>query len=840
LLPIDPILPEIRKTLEQHNRAVLVAPPGAGKTTKVPLAMLEESWLKGKTILMLEPRRLAARSAAHYMAMALGQPVGQQIGYRVRGDTRVSAHTRIEVITEGILPRMLQEDPALEHAGLIIFDEFHERSIHSDLGLALALQAQSILRDDLRLLIMSATLDGEELSRQLGNIPLLVSEGRSYPVETRYSPRKQGEPLERSVTAAIRHAIVQDSGDVLVFLPGIREIRSIERLLREHRMPGHVDIMPLYSGLSLEEQEKAIAPAAPGTRKIVLSTSIAETSLTVEGIRVVIDSGLMRVSRFSPRTGLSRLETVKVTQAAADQRRGRAGRQGPGVCYRLWTMEEERRLEPQSVPEILQADLLPLALELAVWGVTDPHELFWLNPPPPAAFAQAQQMLENLGAIDAEGKVTSHGRRMADLGIHPRLAHMIWRSIPLGLGDWACDLAAILQERDFLRPVSEQPLSLSLEFRLDLVRQARGGQLSIPDGQEIDRKLLDIIIREADALKKACGQAPTVESVPLHACGLMLAFAYPDRIAQRKDNHTYLLRTGRGAILAEHSLVHDFQAKPAFLVAADLDDQGTYGRIRLTAVLDRSQMYEHFRDEITQEKEITWDRDAEAIRGTVTERLGAITLKEKPLHQFSPEETAAAVKQAIADSELRLLSWTKQVRQLQQRIHFVAQLLEGWPNVTDEGLLATLDEWLEPYLYDIRRKDDLAKLNLADLLLQRLTWEQRQELDRLAPSHLNVPSGSKIAIDYTEPAAPVLAVKLQEMFGCQETPRIGGGRVPVVLHLLSPAGRPIQITRDLANFWQTTYFDVRKDLRGRYPKHYWPENPLEAVATNRTKPRPAQ
>ncbi|MFZ5823986.1 MAG: ATP-dependent helicase HrpB [Bacillota bacterium] len=824
-LPIEPVLGHLRATLSAHSGAVLVAPPGAGKTTRVPLALLDEEWLAGRRILMLEPRRLAARAAARYMAASLGEQVGERVGYRIRLESRVGPRTRIEVITEGVLTRLLQADPALEDVGLIIFDEFHERSLHADLGLALALQSQSLLREDLRLLVMSATLEAEPVAALLGGAPVLVSEGRSYPVETRYLSRPPEGRIEVLVVRAVLDALAETEGDLLVFLPGAGEIRRVAERLGEAGVGRPVHIAPLYGLLPQEAQDRALAPSPPGERKVVLATAIAETSLTVEGVRVVIDSGLMRAPRFSPRTGMTRLETLPVSRASADQRRGRAGRVAPGICYRLWTEQDDRRLTPRSTPEILDADLAPLALDLAAWGVADPAELAWLDPPPAAALAQARELLTQLGALDSGGAITPHGRQMAAVGLHPRLAHMVLRAIPLGLGTLACDLAALLSERDILRAEGGPP-DADLRLRVEALHAAAAGHL-------VDQGARRRILTERSHWQRAFGLAGApAAAVDSDATGLLLAFAYPDRIAQRRSPGRFLLRNGRGAALGENQPL----AHAPYLVAAELDDQGADSRIYLAAPVDEADLRTHFDDQVTEERLVGWDRTAQAVRARRRERLGALVLKESH-GSPTPAEGAAALLEGIAAEGPEILPWTRQARQLQKRLCFMHHHDPTWPDLSEGALIASLAEWLGPFLHGLKSRDDLQRLDLAEILLTSLPWEQRRELDEAAPTHLTVPSGSRIAIDYSDPAAPVLAVRLQEMFGLHETPRIGRGRVPLTLHLLSPAHRPVQVTQDLASFWRSAYFEVRKDLRGRYPKHYWPEDPTQAIPTNRTRPR---
>ena len=835
-LPVNDVLPDLKSALHRSTRAVLEAPTGAGKTTCVPPALLDAPWLEGQRIIMLEPRRLAARAAARRMASMRGERAGETIGYRVRMDTRVSSATRVEVVTEGVLTRMLQDDPALDGVGLVIFDEFHERNLHADLGLALTLETQRVLREDLRLLVMSATLDGQRIAELLGDAPRIVSEGRSYPVETHYLDRRPRGHIEPHVTSAVHRALSHEDGDVLVFLPGAGEIRRVADQLEDDGVPEHVEIHPLYGNLPHKEQDQAIAPSPEGRRKVVLATPIAETSLTIEGIRVVIDSGLVRVPRFSPQSGMTRLETIKVSKASADQRRGRAGRLGPGVCYRLWTRHTQQHLKPHTAPEIAEADLAPLALELAHWGTNDPSELTWLDPPPSSTFDQAGDLLQHLGALDADGSITPHGREMADLGLHPRLAHMVLNGQTLGLGGVACDLAALLSERDIFKGQNGPP-DVDLRLRLETLRDARRGDRMAPEythGFYVDRGAVRRVIRVADHWRRKLDVDEDTEP-NIEAGGLLVAFAYPDRIAQRRSGQSgqFRLRNGRAAALPRPQLLSDAD----YLAAAHLDGRRRESRIFLAAPIALDALRDYFGDQIETEEHIAWDADAQIVRARQRERLGALILKDGPLSNPAPHALAAAMAEGIREAGLDLLPWTKNARRLQQRLVFLHRHDTDWPDVSDETLLATLDDWLVPHLYGIKRAEDLQRLNLTELLKERLSWTQRERLDELAPSHLTVPSGSRRPIDYSNPEAPVLAVRLQEMFGATETPHIAGERVPLTLHLLSPAQRPVQITQDLASFWDDAYFEVKKDMKGRYPKHYWPDDPLSATPTNRVRPK---
>jgi ATP-dependent helicase HrpB len=801
----------------------LQAPPGAGKTTRVPLALLDEPWLGSRRIVMLEPRRLAARAAAARMADTLGEQVGATIGYRIRHDSRVGPGTRIEVVTEGVLTRMLRGSAGLDQAGLVVFDEFHERSIHADLGLALTLQSRAILRPDLRILVMSATLEGGPVARLLGGAPIITSEGRIFPVETRHVPSRNDVRIEARVASAVRRALDEDQGDVLAFLPGVAEIRRAEGLLQGV----DAQVIPLHGSLPRERQDRALRPSAPGRRRVVLATSVAETSLTVDGVRVVVDGGQARLPRYSPRTGMTRLATVRVSRASADQRRGRAGRQGPGVCYRLWSAAEEATLLPRTAPEILDADLAPLALDLADAGVTHPADLAWLDPPPDAAFEEAQQLLRNLGALDEVGRITPHGRRLARYALHPRLAHMVVHGRALGAGDLACELAVLLSERDLLGR-ADGPPDADLSSRLELLRGS-GDRLGV------DQEAVRRARTEVRACRQSGGSGPSRPSggSPPSA-GLVLALAYPDRVAQRRPGGggRFLLRNGMGARVESGPL-----AQEEFLVAAELDGRPTDGRILLALAVQREALELHFANAIVREDVLTWDRNALAVVARLRRRLGAIVLDEGPVADPGPEAVRAVLLDGIRQEGLERLPWSPGALHTRARLAFLHRLDPRWPDVSDEGLSQNLESWLGPRLGSARRIRDLRQVDLGQALLDLVPRADRRRLDELAPTHVQVPTGSRILVDYAEPGSPVLAVRLQELFGQVTTPTVGQGRVPLTLHLLSPAGRPVQVTRDLAGFWQTSYFEVRKDLRGRYPKHHWPEDPLSAPPTRRAKRR---
>ena len=825
------MLGDLRAALQRSSAAVLLAPPGAGKTTRIPLALRDEPWLGSSKIVVLEPRRLAARASARFMARTLGEAVGGSVGYRVHLDTRVGPNTRLEVVTEGVLTRLLQSDPTLHDVGLVIFDEFHERSVHADLGLALALETRRLVRPDLRILVMSATLDAGAVVGLLGDAPLVATEGREFPVETRYLPaplsgRRATSDMDAPVVSTIETALRETEGDVLVFLPGAAEIRRVAARLAERRLGDDVQIDTLHGNLTPEAQDRAILPSERGARKVVLATSIAETSLTIEGVRVVVDSGLARVPRFSPRTGMTRLETVRVSRAAADQRRGRAGRVARGVCYRLWTEIEQGQLVPRARPEILEADLAPLALELAVAGIGDPLELSWLDPPPAASLAQARELLVELEAIDDGGRATPHGIAMAGLAVHPRLAHMLLRALPLDLGATACALAAVLSERDILR-VDGGPRSADLRLRLELLGR---------DAAHVSTDAARHRLRaEAGQLARQIGVAGRHDRIESDAAGLLTAFAYPDRIGQQRGaaRGRFVLRNGRGAVLERD----DPLGASSFIAVADVDGRQPDSRVFLAAPLRRSDLEIYFGSQFVEEREVAWDATSESVVARRRVRLGAIVLEEHRLADPDAAEVARALAGALAAAGVGALPWSEGARRLRERLAFLHRLDPSWPDVSDAALARSMEDWLAPRLVGLRRRDEVARLDLGAALLDLLDWRRRPLLDELAPTHLVVPSGSRLPIDYADPDAPVLAVRLQEMFGLADTPRVGGGRVPLTLHLLSPAQRPVQVTRDLAGFWRSSYFDVQKELRGRYPKHHWPDDPISARPTARAKRR---
>ena len=838
-LPITAVVPQLVHALASRNAAVLHAPPGAGKSTLAPLHLLPQSFIGPRKILMLEPRRLAARAVATRMATLMGENVGDSIGYRTRLESRVSRRTRIEVITEGILTRMLQDDPALEDVACVIFDEFHERSLNADLGLALALQSQETLRPDLKILIMSATLDSGAVAHMLGDAPVVSSAGRSFEVAVEYVARRNDIALELQMANVVRSALADHPGDALCFLPGAAEIRRVVRNL-ESGLAANIDVLPLYGDLSPAAQDAALAPARAGRRKIVLATSIAETSLTIEGVRIIVDAGLHRYTQFDPVTGMSRLETGRVSQASADQRRGRAGRLDSGVCYRLWSQSTQSSLAVQTSPEILQADLAPLALELACWGVHDANDLRWLDPPPAAPLTQARELLQDLDALDLSQRITAHGRAMARIGTHPRLAHMLIRAQTLGAVRLACDIAAIVSERDLLR-AGVGSRDADIRLRLDVLH---GGRREIPTGMSVDDRALTQARKTSAQWQRqfSVGGAPSVRDAPSSAdalTGVLLGFAYPDRIGRsRGEGGRYVLANGRGALFSEAQAL----TRSEFLVAAEVDGGDRDARIYLAAPLTLADIEEHFAAHVVESDTIAWDTRERAVKSMRERRLQKLVLDAKPIAQPDADALLCAVLEGIRTEGIDSLPWTRDLRQWQARVQLMhantpATGESAWPDLSDSALFATLDEWAPPWLSGITRASHFSRIDLSNALHGRLPFAQSAALDRDTPTHFTVPSGSRIPIDYLDGEVPTVSVRLQEMFGLTQTPSTAAGRVPLLLKLLSPAGRPVQITRDLISFWDRGYHEVKKDLKGRYPKHYWPDDPHTAVATRRARPR---
>ena len=826
-LPIHDILPELLSALAKSSAAVLTAEPGSGKTTIAPLVLLDQPWLGGRKIIILEPRRLAARAAAARMSELVGDRVGGTIGYRVRFDSKVSRATRIEVVTEGILIRMLQNDPELGDTGLVIFDEFHERSLQGDLALALCLDARQ-LRQDLKVLVMSATIDSGEIGALLDNSPVISGQGRCFPVSVEYLQRQSTESITGRTIKGIDKALVEQQGDILVFLPGAGEIRFV---LDHYDKRTDLACLPLYGDLPLEKQNLVFA-GVPGKRRLILATPIAETSLTIEGITTVVDSGQLKSPRFDPASGLTRLETIPISKGSAEQRAGRAGRLGPGHCYRLWTRGEQHS-RPDFLPaEIINADLAPLMLELALWGVSDPGQLVWIDPPRRGQINQARNILLDLGAIDEKLAITPLGRQLANFPLHPRLALMLVHGRQQGLSRLACRLAAILNNRDPLKQeIGRQ--STDIEERLQLLAIFERDGAGLVRAKGGDPAQCRRILREAGQYRKLLGKTPK-DSGQASAAGNLLASAYPDRIAHKKPGSAqHLLASGQGAILP----AGDHLGQAELLVAAKLHGGKKQGRIFLAASLSMDELRNDHAHLIETEKTVRWDAEQKRVVAVEEERFGSLVLSRKKWPGADPEQLSQCLLQGIRQSGITCLPWQKKSRELQARIQS-AHLWQpdSWPDVADETLLQDLS-WLQPYLTGARGFNDLKKLDLVDILLARFSWQEQQELDRIAPTHIKVASGSRIKLRYRPGEVPVLPVRIQQMFGCAETPTVAGGKIPVLIHLLSPAQRPIQVTSDLAAFWKTTYREVKKELAGRYPRHYWPENPLEAQATNRAKRR---
>jgi len=814
-LPIDAVLPRLTEALRAGPNAVLVAPPGAGKTTRVPLVLMDEPWAAGGKILVLSPRRLAARAAAARMAETLGEAVGATVGYRVRLESKVSARTRIEVVTEGVFTRLVQDNPELPGIAAVLFDEFHERSLDADLGLALALEAQGVLRPDVRLLPMSATLDGARIATLLGDAPVIQSEGRSFPVETRYLGRDPALTIEAETVRAIRAALREERGSILVFLPGAAEINRVAALLREEGVPGDTDVQTLYGAMEAGAQRAAIAPAEGGRRKVVLATSIAETSLTIEGVRVVIDSGLARKPKYEPGTGLTRLVTERASQAAVEQRRGRAGRLEPGVCWRLWEEGQTRALPPFDRPEILEADLSGLALDLALWGVSDPNQLTWLDPPPAAAYAEARELLRALDAIDDAGKVTPHGARLAKLPLAPRLAHMVVAAAEQGLGLLAAEIAVLL---------GEQGLGGNdADLRHRLSRWRREGGKRAEQARAMARRWARL------------AGADEAESDPEEA-GRVLALAYPDRVALARPGQrgSFVLANGRGGQLDP---ADSLAGEPGLAVAV-LTGAADRARILLAAPLDPALLPDLFPGHVTESADVRFDAASGALRARQVRRFGRLVLGETPLPKPSPEAVMEAWRGVLRREGLGRLPWTAAQTRLRERVAFMrAADPEGWPDLSDEALMAQFDDGLGPILAGKMRLSDITPEDLDGVIAAFLPWDAKRRLEDLVPDRMTTPAGTSHAIDYAAPGGPAVEVRVQELFGLTRHPCVAGGRVPLTLVLLSPAHRPIQTTRDLPGFWQGSWAQVKAEMKGRYPKHPWPDDPAAAPPTTRAKPR---
>lgn len=816
-LPALQALPALAAALAGPGCAVLAAPPGSGKTTVVPLALLDQSWLVGQRILMLEPRRLAARAAARRMASLLGEDVGQQVGYQVRFDRRISARTRIEVITEGLLTRRLQADPELPGVGLVIFDEFHERSLDADLALALTLESRAALRPELRVLVMSATLDIARVANLLGGAPVAEASGRMFPVDVRYCPPMAADPVEVAVAQGARLALSENAGDVLAFLPGGREIRACQRMLSAS-LPSTIDVMPLYGELSSEEQDAALRPAPAGRRKLILATNIAQTSLTVEGVTCVVDGGYARVARYDLGSGANRLETERISRASAEQRAGRAGRLGPGVCYRMWSSEQHGRLPAHDAPEILTADLSGFALELAAWGA-DVAALSLMDPPPAVAWRAATDLLQALGALDGQGRITAHGRELVRLPASPRRAHLLVAAACLGLAMPAAWTAALLDER---LAGNQSDIAVAVQA----YARGRGANPAVQSR-----------VRDAaQQLLRLSGAQAGPRDFDEDDVGRVVAIAYPERIARRRSGQrgVYLCADGAEARLWEQ----DPLAQQEWLAVAHWDP-GPPRKIRAAARLTEASLLRDQAAKLGWQRQVGWDRQAGAVVAEERRALGAIVLERRPLRP-SAADALNGMLQGLRELGVEALPWTDAARSWQARVLSVRAWRqdEAWPEVSDAALLLHLERWLGPHLEGMTRREHLARLNLTEVLNGSVDYSQQQRLARLAPTHLDVPSGSRIALQYQpDGSAPILAVKLQELFGLADTPRINEGRTPVMLHLLSPGRRPIQVTQDLAGFWRRTYAEVRKELKGRYPKHPWPDDPMQALPTARAKPR---
>jgi len=854
-LPVNQVVPDIKQALLTGNQLVLQAPPGAGKTTVVPLALLDQPWLGDKKIIMLEPRRLAARNAAARMAFLLGESTGETVGYQIRAERCYGQQTKILVVTEGILTRMLQGNPELADAALVIFDEFHERNLHADLSLAFCLQSQELLRPGLKLLVMSATLDTSAVSQLLDDAPVITSQGRTYPVENIFLPTTAATPepnrISDTVVSLLEQVLAEEPGNVLVFMPGVREIKRVERALKTRltaQQHGDMIIAPLYGDLSREQQDRAIQPCDAGRHKIVLATNIAETSLTIEGVSIVVDSGLQREARFNPGSGMNRLDTVFISQDSADQRSGRAGRLGPGKCYRLWTQSQHNRLARHSTAEILFSDLAPLILELANWGVREVDELRWMDQPNAGAVAQARELLHELGAIDENSSISPHGRQLLDTGAHPRLAHMMIRAAESGHGYDACLLAALLTERDIF--TAGPGRTADIAPRLALLRAIKHDK-STRSNASANLQQCRLVIRSADQLYRRISRLDNRDStnaIDQHDLpGVLLAYAYPDRIAHARHpaDNRYLLSSGKGAFLDPGEVL----ASAEMIVAAELDGHRREARIYRAAPLSLQQLEAHFATRIETTTSVNWNSQSLRVDAITQTRLGAIVLEERQAESASLDDVHAALLEGIRLNGLDCLPWDKRALSLRQRIRFLHTqqgldditdpqlVLLDLPDLSDEHLLPHLETWLLPHLDAHNSIKKLQSLDMHAILLGALTWSQRQTLDALAPTHITVPSGSRIAIDYIDPNAPVLAVRLQELFGLQQTPSVINNKFNLLLHLLSPGYKPMQVTQDLASFWHTTYYEVRKELRGKYKKHYWPDDPLTAQATSRTRRR---
>ena len=841
VLPIQKHFPDIKDALETFRCAVIKAPPGAGKTTRVPLALLEEPWLGNKKIIVLEPRRLAAISCAAHMADIIKEKVGQTIGYQIRLDRKISKSTRIEVITEGIFTRKIQNDPSLENIGLVIFDEFHERNIHSDLGLALCLDSFEALRNDLRILVMSATMDVTAVSTLMGNAPVIFSQGQSFPVKTIYVPAldKQNKvvPKEIACTLTIKRALSEACGDILVFLPGVREIQRLYSILKQD-LDLKIHICPLYGNLSTKDQARAFRPSNPGEQKIVLATSIAETSITIEGIGIVIDAGLMRIPKFSTQTGMSLLSTMPVSKASADQRRGRAGRTAKGSCYRLWSQYDHKMLKAFTKPEILNADLAPVVLELAAWGVSDSGQLKWIDLPDENSFEQAKNLLKTLGALDEKGHITFHGKKMVSVGLHPRLAHMVIKAEKKGQGLLACRIAALLNERDIIG-AGYAKIDPDIRLRLEIIERMVNKKMKWQKDFKVNNGTIHRIIASEKKMARDFNIIST--KIDIEKAGSLIAHAYPDRIAKKRNNqdNTFLMASGKGAFFTETNSVSINE----YIVAIQLDGNPQNAKIFLAAPYSKQDLELDFFDSFKNIQTLTWDKTIHSIKAKEKTILGALVIKQNITSDIDPDMACDIMITQIQKAGLKLLPWTKKLMSLKERAIFLKSTghFPDLPDFSDKTLEEQMKIWLKPFISDVFSLKQLGKIDLEAVFLSMMTWDQKQTIEKMAPTHVIIPSGSKKPLRYCSKNglldSPILEVRLQEMFGLCSTLKIAGQTIPITLHLLSPAGRPVQVTKDLESFWKNTYKDVKKDLMGRYPKHFWPDDPMTAKPTNRVKPK---
>ncbi|MCP3927449.1 MAG: ATP-dependent helicase HrpB [Desulfobacterales bacterium] len=835
-LPIEDVIDEIKETMSNNRYAVIQAPPGAGKTTLVPLSLLNEAWLSGKKIIMLEPRRIAVRASASRMADLISEQVGETVGYQIRMDRKIGPTTRIEVVTEGILTRRIQNDPSLEGVGLIIFDEFHERNLNSDLGLAFSLETCEVFSTELKILVMSATIDGDNVSKLMDNAPIITSEGKSWPVETRYVPSTHlSHPAQmiKDCASLIQKAIENEDGDILVFLPGVGEIKRVESILCGNlkEVNKGLSIIPLYGNLTKQEQDFAISPSVTGHRKIVIATPIAETSITIDGVSIVIDSGLMRVPKYFSGTGMSRLETIDVSKSSADQRRGRAGRTKPGICYRMWS--EGIIPKEFNTPEILNTDLTGFVLELSAWGVSNISDLKLLDTPSESSVEQAKSILKDLGALDASGKITEHGKKMTGLGIHPRLAHMILVSNTVGLGFLACRIAAILSERDFIIFSGVQDNDIAL--RLEILES--NGQFA--GNIKLNKGVFKRVLRNASRFQKIINAR--YESSNINKAGSILAFAYPDRVIKlhkgsgNSSRVNGLMSNGMGVFLSTGNPL----SSAGYAVAALLDGKPGNSKIFLGASYSKQSLMHDFKDKIKKVTTVKWDKKSKSVISTEELKYGAIKIEKRMIKKPDAENLASIMINGIKQMGLSCLPWSKHIKNYQARAVFLHKTgrYKNFPNIEDSELVKTLDVWLKPFIHGMSKASQLKRVDLKSALNSCFSWENQRAIKNDAPEKITVPSGSILPLKYPKGGkdlSPVLAVRLQEMFGLEETPCVAKGE-PVVIHLLSPASRPVQVTKDLKNFWKTTYSDVKKELMGRYPKHHWPDDPSEATPTNRTK-----